>query len=121
MARKIGATNGKLYALLSSIVAWAAISPWQDGVPAAPPVFLLSRLASFAVAPLVVDLILGEDRERAGLLPIHLWAPAVAMGIGVAAHLAIRWGTSLQASEQEVHVAAAFFTAAYFGLLVVAL
>jgi hypothetical protein len=117
LAFRLGGKTAPLFLLTAALGSWLIFRPQAQGVPASLPVLLLSRLAYFAVPPLVVHLALAErdwQRMKVGLL--HLYAPAAAAAIGVLVHLGLRW-QALATGESEIRWAAGFYGLCYLGLL----
>jgi len=117
LALRLEGKGAASFLLLASLGSWLIFRPDTQALPAALPVLLLSRLAYFAVPPLLVHLVLAErDRERMKVGLLHLYAPAAVAGIGVLVHLALRWG-ALATGESEIRWAAGFYGLCYLGLL----
>lgn len=117
LALRLSGQAAPFFLLIASLGSWLVFRPEAVNALATFPVRLLSRLAYFAVPPLVLHLLLAErDRERMKLGLLHVYAPAAVAGIGVLVHLALRWG-ALSTGEGEIRWAAGFYGLCYLGLL----
>ncbi|HLA79090.1 MAG TPA: hypothetical protein VJU18_16045 [Vicinamibacteria bacterium] len=117
LAFRLSGQAAPFFMLVASLGAWLVFRTDTGGALATFPVHLVSRLAYFAVPPLVLHLLLAQrDRERMKLGLLHLYAPAAVAGIGVAVHLALRF-RDLSTGESEIRWAAGFYGLCYLGLL----
>jgi tetratricopeptide (TPR) repeat protein len=117
VATRLAGRAAPLFALLGAVGSVFAL-PAHEGVSLA--VLLVHRMAYFAAPPLLLGLALSDrDRERFSLGPVHLYAPAVVMGVGAAVHLVMTQGAP--ATRAELRVAVAFYDVCYGMLIAVAI
>jgi tetratricopeptide (TPR) repeat protein len=117
----LGGRSGRVLLLFAAVGAWSSLRPETLDAYSVP-VLLLNRLGYLVVPPLILDLALGERGwARLKLEPIHVYGPAVVLGLGVLAHLVLRWGQGAQAEEPGIRWAAGIYSGCYFVLLLVAL
>lgn len=111
---------GPAFALFAALAVWFVFRPsLQAGVPDFP-VQLAWRLAYIAAPALVLGIALAErDRERLHVGPMHMYGPAVVMGIGAIVHLFARERTA--ASEAEINTPLAIYALCYTALIAVAM
>ncbi len=117
LALRLNGQAAPFFLLVASLGSWLIFRTETGSAPSSFPIHLLSRLAYFAVPPLVLNLLLpARDRERMKLGLLHLYAPAAVAGVGVAVHLVLRW-RDLSIGEGEIRWAAGFYGLCYLGLL----
>ena len=111
---------GPAFALFAALATWVAFRPsLSTGVPELP-VQLAWRLAYIAAPALVLGMALSErDRERLRVGPMHLYVPAVVMGLGAIVHLFARERTL--AHEREIATPLAIYALCYTALIAVAM
>ena len=120
-ALALGGAAGRVLVLSAAVSAWTSLRP-EALAAAAVPVLLLNRLGYLVVPPLLLDLVLGERGwHRLKLEPIHVYGPTAVLGLGVLAHLVLRWSQGAQAAPSEIWWAAGIYSTCYFVMLVVAL
>ena len=110
---------GPLFLLVAAVGAYAVFRP-SFGEPLPPlPVQVIRRVAYIAAPAIVLGMVLSpRDRERLRLGPVHLYGPAVVMGIAAIAHLFLRERSA--ASEAEINTPAMIYAVCYAALIAVA-
>lgn len=118
VAAQLGA-GARVFLLAAALGGWLVFRPPAEPTALSAPALVVNRLAYFAVPPLVLSLALAErDRVRLKLDWVHLYAPAVVMGLAALVHLVVRWGAPT--AEAEIRRAAAIYGGCYLVLIVVA-
>jgi tetratricopeptide (TPR) repeat protein len=110
---------GPVFCLAAAVGAYIVFRP-SFGEPLPPlPVQIIRRVAYIAAPAVVLGMVLSpRDRGRLGLGPVHLYGPAVVMGIAAVAHLFLREPSA--AHEAEVGTPAMIYALCYAALIAVA-
>ena len=110
---------GPMFCLLAAIGAYAVFRPSFGGPLPPLPVQVIRRVAYIAAPAIVLGMVLSpRDRERLGVGPIHLYGPAVVMGLAAVAHLFLREPSA--AHEAEVGTPALIYALCYAALIAIA-
>ncbi|HET8648299.1 MAG TPA: hypothetical protein VFO85_22570, partial [Vicinamibacteria bacterium] len=120
VAAQLTGAGPRVLFLAAALGGWLVFRPQDTADALAAPGRVLHRLAYFAVPPLVLNLALAEeDRRRLRLGWLHLYAPALVMGVGMVVHLFVRWQAG--GAEDEIRRAALIYAACYAVLTLVGL
>jgi len=110
---------GPLFCLVAAVGAYAVFRP-GFGEPLPPlPVQVIRRIAYIAAPAIVLGMALSpRDRERLGVGALHLYGPAVVMGLAAVAHLFLREPSA--AHEAEIGTPAMVYALCYAALIAIA-